>query len=119
MKNDFSITQTAFSGYRLLFARPMTALIWFAFLLIAAFAMLAITVTMAGPQLAALMAMRGQGAGAPPDPATAMTLTRQLVPFYGVALVVSVLQSAISLGAATRAALRPQDSAFGYLRLAA
>jgi len=114
---DFSITRTAFSGYRLLAAKPMTALIWFVFSLAVSALTIAVTVWLAGPQLAMLREIRTQGAAA--DPATALTITRQLGPYYVFTLVFSVVAGAMTLGAANRAVLKPQAAALGFLRLGA
>jgi hypothetical protein len=111
----FSVTQTAFSGYRLLLARPVMTLFWFAFSLAISALTIAVTVQLAGPQLAMLQQIRGQGAAA--DPATAMTLTRQLGPYYAFTLIFSLVTGAMTLGAASRAVLKPQAGALGFLRL--
>jgi hypothetical protein len=114
---DFSITKTAFSGYRLLATRPVTALIWFVFSLAVAVLTIAVTVWLAGPQLAVLKEIRTQGAAA--DPATAMTISRQLGPYYAFTLIFALVTGAMTLGAANRAVLKPQATALGFLRLGA
>lgn len=113
----FSIPQVAFSGYRLLLARPGAALAWFIFQLIVSFGTLALTVALAGPQLTALQEMRASGG--PADPATTMALTGQIMVFGLVSFVLSLLVTVIALGAVSRAVLRPGESRFGYLRFGA
>jgi len=109
----FSIPQTVLSGYRLLAAKPGAALAWFVFQLVVIVGVAALTVAMAGPQLAAMKEMKASGA---PDPATAMALSGQIVPFYLVALILAFVTGAILVGAIQRAVLRPGGKAFGYLR---
>lgn len=113
----FSIPQVAFSGYRLLLARPGAALAWFVFQLIVSFGTLALTVAMAGPQLTALQEMRASGA--PADPATTMALSGQIMGFGLASFALSLVVAVITLGAVSRAVLRPGDSRFGYLRFGA
>lgn len=113
----FSIPQTAFSGYRLLAARPVAAVFWFALYLAVVFGKIALMVAMAGPQLAAMQAMRSSGA--PPDPATSLALAGPVMLASLVSLIITVLVAAIAYGAVSRAVLRPGESRFGYLRFGA
>jgi hypothetical protein len=109
----FSISQAAFSGYRLLAAKPIAALAWFVFQLAVSLGLVWLTATMIGPQLTALKEMQTSGA---PDPATAMALGGQTFPLTVLALVVALVSGAILTGAILRAVLRPGESAVGYLR---
>jgi hypothetical protein len=114
--NRFPILQTAFSGYRLLAARPGAAIAWFIFEVIVTLATAYATATMVGPQLAALKEMQTSGA---PDPATAMALSGQIMPFNLLSMLFAILMGAILMGAILRAVLRPGQSGFGYLRFGA
>ena len=117
LMKKFPILQTAFTGYRLLAARPVAALFWFAFQLAVVFGGIALTVAMAGPQLAAMQEM--QSSGAPVDPATTMALSGPIMLAGLVSLVLGLIVSAISYGAVSRAVLRPGQSSLGYLRFGA
>lgn len=109
----FSISQAAFSGYRLLAAKPLAALGWFVFQLAVSLGVVWLTATMIGPQLTALKEMQASGAA---DQGTAMALFGQTLPLTLLALVVALVSGAILTGAVLRAALRPGESAFAYLR---
>lgn len=113
--NEFSIRDVALSGYRLLATRPGTLLAWFVFSLVANCTLVAITVAVAGPQLAALQEIARTGSGGA-DPATVMTITSQLGPYYVISLVFPLLTTVVALGAASRAVQRPLEGRFGYLR---
>jgi hypothetical protein len=113
----FSIPQVAFSGYRLLAARPGVALAWFVFQLVVALGLMALMVVMAGPELTALRELRS--AGTPPDPATTMALSGKVMGFGLVSLLLYAVLGAVSLGAVSRAVLRPAESKFAYLRFGA
>ncbi len=110
---DFSITKTAFSGYRLLATRPLTALIWFIFSLLVTVATIAGVVVLAGPELTALQQMRDAGQV---DPAAMTAISQRLRPYELFSAIFPWLTGAMTLGAATRAILRPQASLLGYLR---
>lgn len=113
----FPIVETAFSGYRLLAARPSAGLIWFAFQLLIVFGMTALTVAIAGPEMTALQEMRA--AGGAPDPATTMALSGKVMVVGLVSMLLSLVTNAIALAAVARAVLRPGEKGFGYLRFGA
>jgi hypothetical protein len=112
----FSIPETAFSGYRLLASRPGAALVWFAFSLAVVLGLGWLTAVLAGPELAALKEMQASGA---PDPATAMALSRKVMPISALGLLVALVSGAILVGAVARAVLRPAQGALAYLRFGA
>lgn len=112
----FPIVQTAFSGYRLLAARPVAALFWFVFQLVVVFGSIALMVAMAGPQMVALQELQASGA---PDPATSMALSGPIMLAGFISMALGLVVSAISFGAVSRAVLRPKESGFGYLRFGA
>jgi hypothetical protein len=112
----FSIPQTAFSGYRLLAARPGAALAWFIFQLVVTLFSVWATVVMAGPQLTTLKEMMASGR---PDPATMMALQGQLLPYNLFKIVFPLVTGVILIGAVLRSVLRPGQSALGYLRFGA
>lgn len=112
----FSISQAAFSGYRLLVARPGTTLVWFVFQLAIAVFTAVVTVSLAGPQLTALAEMKASGA---PDPATMMSLSGQIWPYSVFKTLFPLLTGSIAVAAVTRAILHPARGGFGYLRFGA
>lgn len=112
----FSIPQAAFAGYRLLAARPGTALVWFIFQLAIALLTAFVTVSLAGPQLTALKEMMAAGK---PDPATMMTLNAQMLPYTAFKSLFPLLTGTIAVAAVSRAFVRPKDSGLGYLRFGA
>ena len=96
----FSIPQVAFSGYRLLLARPAAALAWFVFQLIVSLGTLALPVSRAGPQLTARQEMRGSGS--PPDQATTRALSGQIMGFGLLSFTLSVLVMGVARAAVSR-----------------
>ena len=113
---DFSITKTAFSGYRLLAAKPLTTLCWFIFSLLVTVVTIGGVVVLAGPELMALQQMRDAGQM---DPASVAAISQRLRPYELFTAIFPWLTGAVTLGAATRAILRPRASAVGYLRFGA
>jgi hypothetical protein len=110
---DFSITKTAFSGYRLLATKPLTTLCWFIFSLLVTVVTIGGVVVLAGPELTALQQMRDAGQA---DPASMTAISQRLRPYELFSAIFPWLTGAVTLGAATRAVLKPQASAVGYLR---
>lgn len=112
--DKISIKDVAFSGYRLLAAKPAVALVWFVFQLALGLAITALTVSMIGPELAALKELQAAGPGS--DPGTAMALAGKTAPFNFLMLFVAFVLGAVMIAAASRAVLRPGDSGLGYLK---
>jgi hypothetical protein len=73
-------------------------------------------VQLAGP---ALMRLSAIGGGAQPDQSQVLAIFGQLLPFYFLLLIFSLLFYAVVFAAMNRAVLRPEDDGFGYVRLGA
>lgn len=106
------IGEVAFSGYRLLAARPMVGVVWFLFHLVVTAILSLATFVVVGHLMAAL------------DTAAAMTMsdeanaafTRQVWIARAVATVANLAVAAVTVAAATRLVLRPEETRFGGLR---
>jgi hypothetical protein len=110
---DFSATDAALTGFRIVRERPRAVAVWAAFQVVIGFGFgLVMTVT-AGPAL-----MRAQRAGfGQQDPAQAMAMIRELAPMYLTLLIFSLAFYPVLYAAMARAVLKPLDDRFGYLRL--
>jgi len=95
-------------GLRLVRDRPVSVLVW-GFLYMAFTALGMVMLLMPFFQMMALNAAQHT----PPDPAMMMGLMAEMYLFYFALMIVLV----ILMAAATRAVLRPEDSAFAYLRI--
>jgi hypothetical protein len=110
---DFSATDVAFTGFRIVRERPMAAAVWAGLQLVTSLILGAIIVATAGPQLMALQA----AAFSPADPTAAIAMLRQLMPMYGVLLIFALIFYPILYAAMARAVLQPAEDRFGYLRV--
>jgi hypothetical protein len=111
----FSATDAAFTGFRVVWRRPLAAAMW---------AALQVTVTL-GTTLfitlsagAAFTKAADAGFQLNPDPAPMMAQLETLAPTYAVIAIGALVLQAVWSAAMNRAVLRPEQSAFGYLRLA-
>ncbi len=110
---EFSATDAAFTGFRIVRERPLAAAVWASLQVVMGLFIGALMVQTAGP---ALMAIRDNGL-APKDPAVTLGILRQLLPMYSGLLVYSLIFYPILYAAMSRVVLRPADDRFGYLRL--
>ena len=110
------ILDAAFSGFRLVRERPKALAYWFvghlAFVAVSSL----FTVTTMGPALTKIVALSGT---AKADPAQVFALYGQILPAYGVVMLLWFALYGFMFGAANRAILKPQDDRFGYLRFGA
>jgi len=113
---DFSILDTAFTGFRVVRQHPKALLAWWVFALVLSLLLGLVLVGWAGPDSAKLQAVSAQR---PADPTVLLTLLGRLAPVYLVLLVVGLASNAILTAGMIRAVLQPQDDRFGYLRLGA
>lgn len=109
----FSATDAAFEGFRLTRRKPLAVLLWgvvYVVMILAVFGLIG------GPIISFFAEMqRLQGAAEP-----SIEEVRALLPIYGAfaaVLPVVFVFSAVLNAAVIRAVVRPQESAFGYLRL--
>jgi hypothetical protein len=113
---DFSILDTALTGFRVVRQHPKALLAWWLFALALALLVGLVLVGLAGPDSAKLQAVSLQR---PADPAVLLALLGRLAPAYLVLLLVGLASNAVLTAAMIRAVLQPQDDRFGYLRLGA
>ena len=114
---DFSISEAALVGFRLTREQPRAIAVWAALNLIFSLVTVLVLVGVGGPALKALQATTEETAAQ--DPTATLALINQLLPAYGLMMAVWLVFGAVMAAAATRAVLRPQESALGYVRLGA
>src|SRR4051794_40936028 len=112
--SEFSITEAAFSGLRLASRKPTTILAWSLCYLVLSVGIAALMASTAGPALMELQTISAQARADPSsaNPAATLALMGQILPFYLMLIPISLLSSAIFVGAVTRANLRPDEGAF-------
>lgn len=113
---NLPVGECALAGPRFIARNPLVIGAWTLLHLAVNFGMLLLAVTLAGPQLQAIQQMSATGQK---DPQVAMQALAGLLPAYSVLMLVTLVFYAILYGSMNRAILRPQDSAFAYLRLGA
>lgn len=112
----FSPSEIAFEGFRLTRERPAAIGIWAVVHLVITLATgVAMTLVM-GPDLALIQNYKP---GQPSDMEALNALLPALGKLYAVVIPLALITAALFTCAALRAVLRPQESAFGYLRLGA
>lgn len=113
---EFSATDVALNGFRVVWERPRAVLYWAALSFAFSLGLNVFVTLSAGPAFEKLSEM-GFQPGA--NPTAVLALVRQVLPTYiAVVAAVLVLYAVVS-AAMNRAVLRPSDDAFGYLRLSA
>jgi hypothetical protein len=117
--SEFSISEAAFSGLRLAARKPTTILVWSLAYLVVSVGLAALMVVMAGPALSEMQGLQAQARADPTsaNPAATLALMGQIMPFYLLLIPISLLLSAVFVGAVTRSVLRPAEGGLGYLRL--
>jgi len=113
---EFSASDAAFTGFRIVAERPWAVAIWAGLQLVVSLAFELFVAYSAGPAFTKLAQLGLQ----PPaqDPAVVLNLFRQVAPTYLVLLVGGLVLNAVLYSAMNRAVLRPGEGRFGYLRLA-
>lgn len=113
--SSYSATDAAFEGYRLTRERPKAVLYWAGFNLVLRALLAVVLIGLGGEHLMALENMA-------PDGASSDEAIRDLIvlgPLYLALLPLYLILSAVMAGAVFRALLRPEDSAYGYMRFGA
>lgn len=108
----FSVTDAAFTGFRVVRNHPAMVLWWTLANLVLSVFSVVVMVSLAGTALRDIQ-MIDQ---ANPDMALLLDAYARLAPAYLILLVVSLLYYGVLYAAANRAVFSPQDSRFGYLR---
>lgn len=109
---EFSISDAALTGFRVVREHPRAVLAWAAFQLVFSLLVQAVVLATASPELLAMM-----GDPSRVDPGRAAVFLGQLVRLAAVVLPLALIYYAIVLAAMNRIVLRPGDDRFGYLRL--
>lgn len=114
-----SVTDAAFEGFRIVRRRPSVVLWWTLAWFVSTLVSGLVLVSLAGPAASELMqaATAALEAGEMPEPDPA--LAAAVAPAMLVLLGWTVVFHAVFLSAVARSVLRPEASAFGYLRLGA
>jgi hypothetical protein len=110
----FSASDAAFSGFRAGREHARAALIWMVVFGLTSLAMFLAVLTKLWPVVTDLMA---RGPGAQLSEAQALEISGQFWVAVAPVIVPSLLLNAVQSAAVNRMMLRPQDSAFGYIRL--
>src|SRR6185312_9308786 len=111
----FAAADAAFTGFRVVWERPWAVAIWAGVQFVASLAINLFIAVSAGP---AFGQMRQMGLQPPSDPNQVMTLFREVAPTYVAVLIAVLVLAAVFYAAMNRAVMRPDESRFGYLRLA-
>ena len=107
---NISISDAAFSGFRIVREHPLAVPIWAAAVLVFSLLNILVITSMVGPSF-----MRMQQAGAEPN--QALAALQQMLPVYAVLLPLTLVFYAVFYAAISRAVLHPAEDQFGYLRL--
>lgn len=110
----FSASDAAFSGFRAGREHARTALIWMVVFGLTSLAMFLAVLTKLWPVVTEMVA---RGPGAQLSEAQALEISRQIWVAIAPIIVPSLLLNAVQSAAVNRMMLRPQDGAFGYVRL--
>jgi hypothetical protein len=113
---EFSAADVAFTGFRIVWARPWAVAIWAGLQILVNVALKLFIAASAGAAMVQIAQI-----GVPPpgaDPGPMLALIRQVAPTYVVLMIVGLVVSAVFYAAMNRAVMRPRESRFGYLRLA-
>jgi hypothetical protein len=113
---EFSVSDAAFTGFRIVWERPWAVAIWSVLQIAVQLSLNLFVAWSAGPAFTKL----GQMSLAPnQDPTAVVDLFRQLAPTYAVLIMSVLVLNSVLYAAMNRAVLQPAESRFGYLRLAA
>lgn len=111
---SFSATEAAFEGFRVVRRKPLTVVFW----ALAYVAMMGTIFALAGGSIASLMAaMETIETSGQSSPEEAMAVWRGYLPLFALIIPVGMLFGAVMNAAVVRSVIRPDQDAFGYLRL--
>jgi hypothetical protein len=113
---DFSAADAAFSGFRIVAARPWLVAVWAALQFGVALASTMFLVVSGGPAYARVLEVGQQPLGGG-DTAAELTMLQSLAPTLAALLIGGLVYYAVLYAAMNRAVLRPNESRFAYLRL--
>ena len=116
MQPQFSATDAALSGFRLVREHLKTVVIWAVLMTIASLIVSVATIKLAGPQMAAMMELSAEPST---DPQATLKAMEGMGPLFLFSAVYSLVIYSILLTGVNRLVLRPQDSGSAYLRIGA
>lgn len=111
----FSATDAVFEGFRVVRRHPMALVFW----ALAYGLVLAVIMGLFAGPIAEFMATTERLQGADPDPAEVQALGMAYLQFMALVVPIGLLFGAVLNAAVARAVLRPDQKAFGYMRLGA
>jgi hypothetical protein len=113
---QFSATDAALSGFRLVREHLKTVGVWAVLMTVASLIVSVVTIKLAGPQLAAMMELSSEPSS---DPQATLKAMEGMGPLFLFSAVYSLAIYSVLLAGVNRLVLRPHDSAGAYLRLGA
>jgi hypothetical protein len=116
MQQQFSATDAALSGFRVVREHLKTVGIWAILMTVASLIVSIATIKLAGPQMAAMMELSAEQNS---DPQATLKAMEGMGPLFLFSAAYSLVIYSILLAGVNRLVLRPQDSAGAYLRLGA
>jgi len=111
---NFSTSDAAFAGFAFVQRKPVAIAVWAAVLLAVSVGFSVLMFGQFAPAFAQLTTMTPASSR---DPQQSLAIIRQLLPFYGDLMLFSLVFYSVIFAAVNRAVLRPNDGAFGYLRI--
>jgi hypothetical protein len=116
MQQQFSATDAALSGFRLVREHLKTVGIWAVLMTVASLIVSIITIKLAGPQMTAMMELSAEPSS---DPQATLKAMEGMGPLFLFSAVYSLVIYSILLAGVNRLVLRPQDGAAAHLRIGA
>ena len=116
MQQQFSATDAALSGFRLVREHLKTVGIWAVLMTVASLIVSIATIKLAGPQMAAMMELSAEPSS---DPQATLKAMEGMGPLLLFSAVYSLVIYSILLAGVNRLVLRPQDGANAFLRIGA
>ena len=112
--SNFSPSEAAFAGFRVIHRKPGAVLIWALAYVVITLVMAALMVTLFGPQMAAFSQ---SSSVASTDPHRMLALVGSMAGLAVIAVPIGVITQAVLYASIFRSVLRPADDGFGYLRI--
>jgi len=113
---QFSATDAALSGFRLVREHLKTVSIWAVLMTVASLIVSIVTIKLAGPQLAAMMELSSEPST---DPQATLKAMEGMAPLFVFSALYSLVVYSVLLTGVNRLVLRPHDGGGAYLRLGA
>ena len=114
---SFSPSEVAMTGFGVVRRNPQAVLIWAAVYIVFQLGLSFLMISQFGPLLTELQSLKSTQSAA--DGAHALTIVGKLAPLYALMVVFVLPYMAVIAALMNRIVLRPDDSAFGFLRFGA